>query len=106
MIKIYGSEMCPDCLECKANFDDYNIEYEFIDINESLSNLSAFLKLRDTYPRFDHCKEIGDIGLPTLIFEDGTLDLDWDGYLKKLGKEVTTHYEEGHACNLSDRKGC
>ena len=61
MLKIYGSEMCPDCVACKKNFDFYHIEYEFIDINKTLKNLKIFLKLRDTLPVFDHCKEIGDI---------------------------------------------
>ena len=48
MLKIYGSEMCPDCVACKKNFDFYHIEYEFIDINKTLKNLKIFLKQRDT----------------------------------------------------------
>ena len=81
MLKIYGSEMCPDCVACKKNFDFYHIEYEFIDINKTLRNLKDFLKLRDALPVFDHCKEIGDIGLPALVKEDGTVFLSWE----KLG---------------------
>ena len=23
MVKIYGSDLCPDCVACKAAFDDY-----------------------------------------------------------------------------------
>ena len=46
MLKIYGSEMCSDCVECKKNFDIYNIEYEFLDINKSLRNVN--------YPRLKH----------------------------------------------------
>lgn len=98
--------MCPDCRECKRNFDANNIEYEIIDINENLRNLKEFLKLRDSLPVFDHCKEINDIGLPALIDEDGTVFLDWEGYLSKRGLPITyTELKPGTVCSL-DGKGC
>ena len=103
MLTVYGSPMCPDCRECKTNFDANKVEYEFIDINESLGNLSAFLKLRDSLPVFDHCKEINDIGIPALVREDGSVFLDWEGYLKEQGLPVV--YKEGAACSI-DGKGC
>lgn len=106
MLTIYGSAMCPDCVACKRNFDFYGIEYHFIDINLKLHDLADFLSLRDKLPVFDHCKEIGDIGLPALVKEDGEVFLNWEGYLKEKGYEVLP--EEGEikaACSL-DRKGC
>ena len=105
MLKIYGSRLCPDCRECKANFDDFNIEYEFIDINDRLHDLADFLVLRDTLPVFDHCKEIHDIGLPALVKEDGEVFLNWEGYLKERGFKPTEHEPAFVACSL-DRKGC
>ncbi len=27
MLKVYGSGMCPDCIECKYNLDRNNVEY-------------------------------------------------------------------------------
>ena len=106
MLKIYGSEMCPDCINCKHNLDKYNIEYEFIDINKSLRDLSIFLQMRDSNPVFDHCKEINDIGLPALVKEDGEVFLNWEGYLKELGYEIDD-IMNGQACNINgDRKGC
>ena len=104
MLKIYGSAMCPDCQECKENFDANGIEYTMIDINESLRNLKEFLSLRDSLPVFEHCKEIGDIGLPTLVKEDGTVFLDWEGYLTENGLPIV-YKEGGPACSL-DGKGC
>lgn len=104
MFKIYGSEMCPDCVACKLNFDTYGIEYEFIDINKRLRDLSDFLKLRDTDPVFDHCKEIGDIGLPALVREDGSVFLSWDKYLKESGFSVIG-FGDGASCSV-DGKGC
>lgn len=103
MLKIYGSGMCPDCRECRKNFDTYGIAYEFIDINENLRNLKDFLKMRDSDPIFDRCKEENDIGLPALVKEDETVFLDWENYLSALGYEVL--YEEKESCSL-DGKGC
>ena len=98
--------MCPDCVACKKNFDFYHIEYEFIDINKTLRNLKAFLKLRDTLPVFDHCKEIGDIGLPTLVKEDGTVFLSWEKFLEENNHKVLEFKEEDiKVCSL-DHKGC
>ncbi len=105
MFKIYGSEMCPDCVACKMNFDTNNVEYEFIDINENLHNLSEFLKHRDVNPVFNRCKEINDIGLPALMREDGSLFLDWEGYLKECGVEVVYPDNNKTACSI-DGKGC
>ena len=53
MITIYGSEMCPDCRECKRNFDAHGIAYEFLSVTEELKNLRAFLILRDGNAVFD-----------------------------------------------------
>ena len=108
MLTIYGSEMCPDCINCKYNFDKFNIEYEFIDINKSLRDLSTFLQMRDNNPIFDHCKEINDIGLPAIIKEDGEVFLNWEGYLKDLGFNDIDEVSNLHtSCNLNgDRKGC
>ena len=104
MFKVYGSPLCPDCRECKANFDANGVEYEFVDINESMRNLKEFLKLRDHLPVFDHSKEVGDVGLPAILAEDGTVFLDGEGYLAKEGLPVV-YKESGQACSL-DGKGC
>lgn len=104
MFKVYGSPMCPDCRECKANFDANGVEYEYIDINASLRNLKDFLALRDSRAVFDHSKEVGDIGIPAIVASDGTIFLDWEGYLSD--KDLPIVYKEnGQACSL-DGKGC
>ena len=104
MFRIYGSPLCPDCRECKANFDANNVAYEYVDINESIANLKAFLKLRDTLPVFDHSKEVGDIGIPAIVSEDGSVFLDWEGYLNVQGLPIV-YKEDGRACSI-DGKGC
>ena len=104
MFRIYGSPLCPDCRECKANFDANKVAYEYVDINESMANLKAFLKLRDTLPVFDHSKEVGDIGIPAIVSEDGSVFLDWEGYLNVQGLPIV-YKEDGRACSI-DGKGC
>ncbi len=104
MFKVYGSPMCPDCRECKANFDDNNIEYEDLDITANLKNLKEFLILRDSNPVFDRLKKIHDIGIPAIVAENGTVFTDWEGYLKEKGLPIT-YREQGQACSI-DGKGC
>ncbi|MBQ6527678.1 MAG: glutaredoxin [Clostridia bacterium] len=104
MFIIYGSPMCPDCRECKANFDAHHIEYEYRDVCASLRDLKQFLIYRDTMPVFDRLKAIHDIGLPAIVSEDGTVFTDWEGYLASQGLPIV-YKENGQACSL-DHKGC
>jgi len=100
MLKVYGSKDCYDCIRLKKNFDTYHIEYEFIDVLDSLKNLKAFLKLRDTLPVFDHLKAIHDIGLPAIIKEDGEVFVDYDTYLKDLGYKVLEIDNKKDRCSI------
>ncbi len=104
MLKLYGSPLCPDCRNCRTNFDLHGIKYEYHDIMASLSDLKAFLRLRDTLPVFDRLKAVGDIAIPAVEDEDGTVFTDWEGYLKECGLAIA--YEEGGAACSLDRKNC
>ncbi|MCR4633283.1 MAG: glutaredoxin [Erysipelotrichaceae bacterium] len=104
MIKVYSSNMCPDCRDFKKNLDRFMIGYELIDINGSLKALKEFLKLRDEDPAFSPARKGGQIGIPALVKEDGSLTLDWAEYLREHGFEP--FYEEtGPTCSL-DSKSC
>lgn len=97
MLKIYGTPKCPDCVNCKANFDLYNIEYVYLDIMDNLKYLKEFLHYRDHYEIFDRLKKIGDICIPAIIDEDGNPFTDWEKYLKEKGlepKEFSNSYCE------------
>ena len=108
MIKIYGNYNCPYCMVLKENLDRNNIQYEFVDVLESLGNLSEFLAIRDREPVFDHLKEINDIGLPAFIDEENRVRIDWENWLTQHGYEIpvpkSTIFEKS-SCSL-DRKGC
>ena len=82
MLKIYGSMLCKDCVECVDELKKANVEFEFLDFAESLLNLKEFLKIRDENEQFCAVREKGSIGIPTIVREDGTVTLDWEEFLK------------------------
>ena len=74
---IYGSMLCPDCVECVKNLDAAGTAYTFCDFADDLAHLKAFLKIRDTEPVFENLKREGKIGIPCMVFDDGRISLDW-----------------------------
>ena len=81
MLKIYGSMLCKDCVECVADLEKAKVEFEFLDFADSLLHLKEFLKFRDENALFDSVRENGGIGIPAIVKEDGSLSLDWEEFL-------------------------
>lgn len=81
MLKIYGSMLCPDCVECREDLDKAGVEYEFLDFSGSLKNLKEFLAIRDAEPVFGAVKENGKIGIPCIVKEDGEAVLSWEEFM-------------------------
>ncbi|MGM9940591.1 MAG: glutaredoxin [Bulleidia sp.] len=104
MLKVYGSRLCRDCVNFKANCDQYGIAYDYSDITEELSNLKEFLKYRDENPVFEDAKKAGGIGIPAIIKEDGTITLDWKAVVAENGFEPFETLK--CSCSLNDRSGC
>lgn len=77
MIRIYGSMLCKDCVQCCKELDEAKVSYEFLDFSEELVNLKTFLSIRDREPIFDSARKEGYIGIPCIVKEDGTVSLDW-----------------------------
>lgn len=75
MITIYGTTLCPDCVEIKRLYAQKHIPFEFRDFGASTQNIKDFLKIRDANPLFDHVKKAGNIGIPCIVLEDGTVTL-------------------------------
>ena len=82
MLKIYGSEQCPDCVNCKRDLDAAGVEYLYLNISENLLFLKKFLKLRDENELFADIRKHGKIGIPCIIDEDGAVSFEWNQYLK------------------------
>ena len=75
MPKVYGSMLCPDCVEAKEYFEKVNYKYEFINITESMKNLKEFLALRDNRKEFEEVKKIGYVGIPAILTDDNKIIL-------------------------------
>lgn len=75
MLKIYGTYLCPDCVEAREKLDASGTAYEFVEITESTANLKEFLKIRDQSPLFDEARAEGLIGIPCFVKEDGSMTL-------------------------------
>lgn len=83
MLKIYGSMLCPDCVQCREDLDKCGIPYEYLDFSENLKNLKKFLAIRDGNPIFDQVREAGGIGIPCLVDENGNVSLSWEKYVSQ-----------------------
>lgn len=83
MLKIYGSMLCPDCVQCREDLDKAGVEYDYLDFSESLMNLKEFLGLRDNNAVFEDVRKDGRIGIPCLVDEDGNVSLSWDEYVSQ-----------------------
>lgn len=81
MLKIYGSMLCPDCVDCCRELKEAKVEFEFRDFGDALVNLKEFLKLRDENPLFDEIRAAGKIGIPCILRDDGSVTLTWDEFL-------------------------
>lgn len=80
MLKVYGSPLCKDCVLCKEALDKAGISYIYLDITGNLSFMKKFLKLREL-PAFDAVREKGQIGIPCIEREDGSVTLEWNDLL-------------------------
>lgn len=81
MLKIYGSMLCKDCVQCRADLDAAGIAYEYHDFADSLLHLKEFLAIRDRDPLFVDVRKAGAIGIPCILREDGSIALDWAEYM-------------------------
>lgn len=81
MIKIYGSMLCPDCVQCREDLDKAGVRYEYLDFSENLRHLKAFLVIRESCQLFDDVRKNGSIGIPCIVREDGSITLDWEEFM-------------------------
>lgn len=68
-MKLYGTDLCPDCVEGKRYLDSLGISYEYRDITKDIYALKEFLFLRDTREEFQGFLGKGYIMIPALLKE-------------------------------------
>ena len=105
MLKVYGSDLCPDCVACKTALDASGVAYDFVNVTENMKNLKEFLKKRDSDPVFDDARQKGYVGIPSLLLEDDSITLDWEAYLKENNLNSSINLKTGSSCRI-DGTGC
>jgi glutaredoxin-related protein len=55
----------------KEFLSNNGIEFEYIEITDSMRNLKIYLKLRDTRPEFEEIKKLGRVGIPFIMIGNG-----------------------------------
>lgn len=73
---LFFSSLCPDTEPFLKVLNPIGIEYEAVNITESMANLKRFLSLRDVRPEFDEKKSLNQVGVPVYVTEDATLIFD------------------------------
>ena len=80
-IRIYGNNNWQACVMLKEDLSKKNIEFNYIDILESMGNLKEYLKYRDSNSIFNQYKEMNKIGIPLIVVEkDGYEQLFTERY--------------------------
>lgn len=74
---IYGSMLCPDCVQCRKDLDERGVAYEYREITADLRYMKEFLKLRDENNGFAAVKAEGKIGIPCILRDEGMISFQW-----------------------------
>lgn len=74
-IKLYGSQHWPGCPGVKEALLQKNIEFDYVEITDSMKNLKEFIKLRDKDSAFAITKRVHAVGIPMLLI-DGLVHLN------------------------------
>lgn len=82
-IIVYGTMICPDTVDALELFKKNSIEVDYRDFGDKISYLKEFLAIRDSSSLFDAARKSKSIGVPCMIFEDGSVTLDPKDVLKK-----------------------
>ena len=73
---LFFAHLCHDTDPFVAELKALKVDYESVNVLESMPNLKRFLKLRDNDQTFEQPKTLGYIGIPALLLADGRVILD------------------------------
>lgn len=85
-IVVIGSNFCPDTREALEVLRENNVEVDFYNISANLDALKEYLALRDNSELYTPVKQIGGIGIPCFILEDGTKTMEIKDVVPVLSK--------------------
>lgn len=78
---IYGSDQCPDCIECLKKMNEQKVQYEFRNITGKLQFLKEYIEMRDHSHSFIKIKREGKLGIPCIYITDDVQIFDWGNFL-------------------------
>ena len=85
-MKVYGSPLCPDCVNADAILEAHGIhreDYEYVDVTAAITNLREFIYFREANPAaFDPIRPNRAVGIPCFILDDGTITFDVNDVIK------------------------
>jgi glutaredoxin-related protein len=103
-IVMYGTEICPDCVEAKEQLNNCsNIELDYRDITKTTATLKEFLSYRDHEAMFASIIEGGKIGIPYFILEDGTKTFNIFDYVDIQSYDSM---QSVNACSIDGHGNC
>ena len=82
--QVFYSDKCPDTPGFLQALDQARVDYEAININDSIPNLKAFLAYRDNHPAFQAVKADNRVGVPVWIRSEEDLVFD----VSEISKEA------------------
>lgn len=85
-LTLIGSHLCQDTLYALNKLKDCGAEIDFQDISSSFPALKLFLDAREHNEKYATVKKNGGIGIPFMIFEDGTETFSLDEAVKKASE--------------------
>jgi len=68
-IKLYGSQHWPGCPDVKEALLQKGIEFDYIEITDSMKSLKEFLKIRDKSDDFKIVRRVHAVGIPMLLVD-------------------------------------
>lgn len=80
-VTVIGSHLCPDTLYALNRLVEAKADIDFKNLSASLSDLKAYLALRESSPVLDGPKARGSLGIPCFVLEDGTVTLELEKVL-------------------------
>lgn len=72
---LFYSDKCPDTPAFVEVLQNKKLDYQEINITDSMPNLKQFLALRDKDEAFIASKAAGNVGVPALVSDNGQIIL-------------------------------
>ncbi len=88
LMKVYGTKICSECVEAFGLLKQAEIEYEYLDITESTTNLKEFLRLRDVRSEFEEIKKNGYIGIPCYFSAENLISFSTEEVIAAKNNKV------------------